>query len=286
MRSTTPATASRTGAEGRGRTRTSGSLRAAPGWTRSPYLPVLSVLVVLLVMETASRTGIVSPEFFPPVSQDFAALARMLVEPGFWAAVADTLLGWAAGLASAAIVAVPLGILLGAMPLVYQSVRAIIEFMRPVPSVALIPLAVLIFGSGMPGKLFLVIFASFWPVLVQTIYGVRDVDSVADDTARSFGFGRLSRLRRVTFPSALPYIATGLRISSAVALIIAVTAEIVIGAPGIGREMNLAREGGAFDRMYAFIIASGLIGWLLNSLFVLVERRVMHWHVSQRGSTR
>jgi len=144
---------------------------------------------------------------------------------------------------------------------------------------------VLVYGTGLQSKVFLAVYASFWPVLVQAIYGVQDIDPVAMDTARSFGFSRLRRLVRVTLPSALPYIATGLRISSAVSLVLVVTAELVIGAPGLGREINAARQGGATDLMYALIIVTGLVGWLLNIAFVRVERRVLHWHPSQREAS-
>jgi len=114
------------------------------------------------------------------------------------------------------------------------------------------------------------------------MYGVQDVDPVATDTARSFGFSRFRQLVYVTLPSAVPYIATGLRISSAVALILSVTAELVIGSAGLGREINVARAGGNVELMYALIIMAGLLGWLLNLGFVWIERRVLHWHPSQR----
>jgi ABC-type nitrate/sulfonate/bicarbonate transport system permease component len=112
---------------------------------------------------------------------------------------------------------------------------------------------------------------------------VQDVDPVATDTARSFGLGRLARLRHITLPAAVPYIATGVRISSAVALILAVTAELVIGSAGLGRSISVAQSGGAIDVMYALIIATGILGWLLNILATRGERRVLHWHPSQRG---
>jgi ABC-type nitrate/sulfonate/bicarbonate transport system permease component len=83
----------------------------------------------------------------------------------------------------------------------------------------------------------------------------------------------------------VPYIATGIRISSAVALILAVTAELVIGSAGLGRSINLAREGGAFELMYALIIVTGMLGWVLNIGATRVERRVLHWHPSQRVAT-
>ena len=89
---------------------------------------------------------------------------------------------------------------------------------------------------------------------------------------------------RVTLLGAVPYIATGLRIASATALILAITAELIIGSAGLGREINIARQGGATDLMYALIVTTGLLGWGLNSLFARGERRALHWHPSQRAA--
>jgi ABC-type nitrate/sulfonate/bicarbonate transport system permease component len=247
-------------------------------------LPWLGLLAVLAVFEVVPRIGLIDRHYFPPVSDMLRALVGQLGAASFWTAVGNTMEGWALGLAIACAVAIPVGIVVGSSLLAYRSLRAVIEFLRPIPSVALIPLAVLVYGTGLESKLFLVVYASFWPVLVQALYGVQDVDPVAMDTARSFGFGLRARLFNVTLPSATPYIATGIRISAAVALILAVTAELVIGAPGLGREINIAREGGATDVMYALIIVTGLLGWLVNALFTRLERRVLHWHPSQRGA--
>jgi ABC-type nitrate/sulfonate/bicarbonate transport system permease component len=209
-------------------------------------------------------------------------LVELLSGAEFWTAVGNTLQGWALGLAIAAALAIPLGVLLGSSTVLYRSMRFPIEFLRPIPSVALIPLAVLVYGTGLESKVFLAAFAAFWPLLVQTLYGVRDVDPVATDTARSFGLGRVERLWRIKLPSALPYVATGIRISSSVALILAVTAELVIGSAGLGRSINVARSGGAVELMYALILATGILGWLLNVAAVQAERRVLHWHPSHR----
>jgi ABC-type nitrate/sulfonate/bicarbonate transport system permease component len=247
-------------------------------------LPLLGVAAVLALFELLSRSNAIDSHYFPPVSTMFRALWDQLGTEALWRAIGDTLEGWALGLGIAAAVAIPVGMLLGSSRVAYRALRAVIEFLRPIPSVALIPLAVLVYGTGLESKVFLAVYASFWPILVQAIYGVQDVDPVAMDTARSFGFGRLERLRRVTLPSSLAYIATGLRISSSVALILVVTAELVIGAPGLGREINVARQGGATNVMYAIIIVTGLLGWLLNAGFVRIERRVLHWHPSQRGA--
>jgi ABC-type nitrate/sulfonate/bicarbonate transport system permease component len=200
--------------------------------------------------------------------------------------VFDTLQGWALGLGIATLVAVPLGLLIGFNQYVYRGLRPIIEFLRPIPSVALIPLAILAFGTGLQSKVFLAAFAATWPLLIQAVYGVRDLDPIQRETARSFRISRRDRLLHVSLPGAIPYIATGLRISSATALILAVTAELVIGAPGLGRAINTARAGGVPDLMYALTIATGLLGWALNSIMVRLERRVLHWHPSHREALR
>jgi ABC-type nitrate/sulfonate/bicarbonate transport system permease component len=258
--------------------------RSAPRQIRVPdwALPWLGVLSVLALFELLSRSNAINSHFFPPVTKMLSALWDQLGESSFWTAVGNTMEGWAIGLGIAAAIGIPLGILIGSSFLSYRSLRAVIEFLRPIPSVALIPLAVLVYGTGLESKVFLAVYASLWPILVQALYGVQDVDPVAMDTARSFRFGRLERMRRVTLPSALPYIATGVRISAAVSLILVVTAELVIGAPGLGRSINVAREGGATDLMYALIIVTGLLGWLINAVFVRAERRVLHWHPSVR----
>src|SRR5215208_2254396 len=245
-------------------------------------LPWLGIAFTLAAFELLTRTDVVSSRHFPPPTETFAALGDEIATADFWAAVGHTLEGWAIGLAVAAAIAIPVGIVIGSSSLLYRSARAVIEFLRPIPSVALIPLAVLIWGSGLESKVFLAAFASTWPLLVQTLYGVQDVDPVATDTARSFGFGRAQRLIHVTLPSAVPYIATGVRISAAVALILAVTAELVIGSPGLGREINIARQSEAVDIMYALIAVTGLLGWGMNIVFARIERRVLHWHPSQR----
>ena len=242
------------------------------------------MLLLLALWELVVQIGLISETSIPPASAAIPELFAQMVEASLWKAIGNTLQGWVLGLGIAIAAGVPAGLLIGSSRWAYRAFRVPIEFLRPIPSVALIPLAVLIYGTGLESKVFLAAFASFWPLLIQTIYGVQDVDPVATDTARAFGLGRLERMWRVTVPSAVPYIATGIRISSAVALILAVTAELVIGSAGLGREINTASSGGNIDLMYALIIATGLLGWALNLAATAVEKRVLHWHPSQWGA--
>jgi ABC-type nitrate/sulfonate/bicarbonate transport system permease component len=246
-------------------------------------LPWISVLSVLALFELLSRANVLPTRSFPPVTRILSSLWGQLGTSDFRTAVGQTLEGWSIGLAIAAAAAIPLGVVIGSTRLLYRSLRPVIEFLRPIPSVALIPLAILVYGAGLESKVFLAVFGAFWVLLVQTLYGVQDVDPVATDTARSFGLGRARRLFQVSLPSALPYIATGVRMASTVALVLTITAELVIGSPGLGRSINVARSSGNVELMYALIVTTGLLGWLLSGLSAGVERRVLHWHPAQRS---
>jgi ABC-type nitrate/sulfonate/bicarbonate transport system permease component len=176
-----------------------------------------------------------------------------------------------------------LGFIIGSSNFLRKATTSTVEFLRPIPSVALIPLAVLLFGVKIESSLLLIVYASFWQVLIQVLYGVADVDMVANNTAKTYGLGRMARIRYVVFPTALPYLMTGVRLAGAVALVLAITAELVIGSPGLGREIALAQSGGAISGMYALVLATGLIGVLINMLMRFIEKKTLAWHSSVRS---
>ena len=246
---------------------------------------VLSIASALAVWEVVSRTGVISQKDLPSMSTSFRELWSLVQTGDFWTAFGDTVRGWALGLGVATALAVPIGILLGSSEFAAGAFRVPIEFLRPIPSAALIPLLFLTLGTTLRSEIFLASFGAFWPLLVQTMYGVRDVDPVATDTARSFGIGRLERLYRIKLPSAVPYIATGVRISSTVALILAFTAELFMGLPGLGQKVNYAQSYGLDAQLYAYALATGFLGLAIHLLSTAVERRGLRWHPSQRSGT-
>jgi ABC-type nitrate/sulfonate/bicarbonate transport system permease component len=246
-------------------------------------LGALGLTCMVALLEIAPRAGLVSPDYLPPASQIGRTLAAEATSAAFWIAVGHTLQAWAIGLAIAFAAAVAVGLAIDGVPRLRALTASTIEFLRPIPSVALVPLAVLLFGATIRSTLMLVVYASFWQVLLQVLAGAADVDPVARDTARSYRLGRWMRLTRVTWPAALPYVLTGLRLAASVALILAITAELVIGSPGLGREIASAQTSGAVDAVYALVVAAGLIGVAVNGLVRLFERRVLAWHSSVRG---
>jgi ABC-type nitrate/sulfonate/bicarbonate transport system permease component len=250
------------------------------------WIGFAGVTAVLVVLELVARVGLLPARWFPPVTVVFGTLAELLPTRDLWVEVGRTLQGWAMGLGIATVLAVPAGMVIGSADVLYRAFRVVIEFLRPVPSVALIPAAVLLFGIGTGMKVFLAAFAAFWPILFQAIYGVQDVDPGVKETARAYGLGAVARFVWVTLPSTLAYVATGLRISSAIALILAVTAELVVGADGLGRAIITARTAAQVPTMYALIVVTGTLGWLLNTLFQRIEARLLRWHPSQREEDR
>ncbi|MCU1639261.1 MAG: transporter permease [Microbacteriaceae bacterium] len=242
------------------------------------------LLVVFLVAELISRSGIVSEVFLPPTSVVLLRVAELLINAEFLSAILATLQAWVIGLAICIAIAVALGVLLGSSGAAYSASRAVIEFLRPIPSVALIPLAILVLGNDVEMKIALIVFSTLWPVLFNTIYGMHDVDPIAKLTAMSFGRSRLSTLLFVSLPSAAPFIFTGIRIAASVALIVAVSAELLAGASdGLGRWMlDASATGNRPDLVYAATIIAGLLGLGINGVLVFIERRMLSWQPALR----
>ena len=249
---------------------------------RDPLLGVVGLAVVVLVWELLPRLGIVDDQFLPPASTVFRELVDEVGAADFWTALADTLRGWAIGLAIAMVAGIVVGVVLGSVPFLRELTASTIEFLRPIPSVALIPLVVLLYGNQPQSALVLVVYASFWQVLVQVMYGVADVDPVVRDTARSYRFRRLTVVRTVIWPTALPYVMTGFRLAAAVALILEITAELIIGVPGLGKSIGVAQSSGAVSLTYALVVVVGIVGIVVNVGARQVERRVLRWHSSVR----
>lgn len=245
-------------------------------------LGLLGVLLVTILVELVPRLGLVDARFLPPATEIFASLVGLLGEGSFWGALGNTLITWFIGLVVAMVLGVGLGMLIGSFPIVREFTSSTIEFLRPIPSVALIPLVVLLLGTQRPSTLVLVIYAAFWQVLVQVLYGVADVDPIARDTARSYHFRFFSEGYWVVWPTALPYVVTGFRLAATVALILTLTGELIIGTPGLGQQIAVAQSSGAVPLMYALIVVAGILGVLVNVLARFIEAKALFWHPSIR----
>jgi ABC-type nitrate/sulfonate/bicarbonate transport system permease component len=232
--------------------------------------------------EALPRLGVVPQRYAPPVSVIGKALWQQAHLARFWWATVDTLRTWALGLFIAVLAGVCLGVVIGAVPVLRAVTASTIEFLRPIPSVALIPLAALLYGATIKSTLVLVVYASFWQVLVQVLHGVADVDPIARETAQAYRLSAWDRIWHLYWPTALPYAVTGVRLAASVALILAITGELILGSPGLGQEIAVAQASGAVPQMYALVVVTGLIGLCANVLARMGERVVLAWHPAIR----
>jgi NitT/TauT family transport system permease protein len=248
---------------------------------------VIGACAAMILAEMIVRLGIVDSEVVPPISVVLLRSVTLAGDPVFLASVADTVLAWLVGLVLAVVVAVVVGVVLGSVPWLSTPSRIVVEFLRPIPSVALIPLAILLFTSETEVKISLILYAACWPILLNMLYALQDVDPVAKDAMRSFGFGPLAVLWRVSLPSAAPFVATGVRVSAGIALVVVVSAELLSGGTsGIGVFLiNAGSSGGNTDVMLASAVWAGVLGLIVNALLVRVERGAFRWHFARTERT-
>jgi len=235
------------------------------------------VVLLLLVWELLAAGSPTMQFYIPRVSRIFAALAHLIFSGEIESHLLASLLRFAIGYAIAALGAVTAGVALGYFRLAYSLFEMTIEFLRPMPSVAIIPVAILLLGIGDSMIVAVTVYASTWPILINTIDGVRNIDRTLIDTGRTFGLNRRQILRRVVLPAASPYVITGLRISLSIALILVTTAEMVVGSRGMGFFILDEERSLRSSNMYAGIILVALLGYVLNHLFLMVERQLMRW---------
>jgi NitT/TauT family transport system permease protein len=204
-----------------------------------------------------------------------AALGRAVADGSLLAATWETLSVVLAGLAIGAGGGLAAGIALGLVPLAARLCRAPVEALRSVPPVALIPLALLIFGFGGAFGAAVVAFAVFWPVLILSQSAVAGVDRTLRDVARAMELGPVARVTKVILPAALPRLLVALRLAVGLGLVIVVTVEIAANPQGLGYGMTVAQQSLRPDLMLATLLWVGVLGWGLNRVLLVAERRLM-----------
>jgi ABC-type nitrate/sulfonate/bicarbonate transport system permease component len=245
-------------------------------------LQVLVLAGAVGLWELAFVAKIATPDALPSPGSVGRELWALLSTSAYWGSVLHTLTTWGLGLLISLVIAVPVGVFIGANGAAYRASRATIDFVRTLPPVALVPVVALLYGATATTALILVVFATLWPMLLQTMYGIRQVDPVARDTARTYRLGLPRTVTSVWLPSALPFIATGLRIASTMSLLLAVGAELIAGSPGLGQSIAAAEAADQAVPMYAYIFTAACLGVVLSFCIVRLERRVLRWHPAYR----
>ena len=239
----------------------------------------IALLVVWAVWSASADTF-----YFPPLTEILTTFADTWVFERVGSDVLPSLGRLALGYAIAVVVAVAVGVPLGLSRTLRRATSPLVEFLRAIPPPALLPFAIVVLGVGNAGKVFLIAFVCVWPVLLNTIDGITGIDPTLNDTARVYGVSGRQRLLQIVLPAASPQIFAGMRTSLSLALILMVISEMVASTNGIGFFVLQAQRSFAIPEMWSGILLLGLLGYLLNVAFMLVERRVLAWHRGARAS--
>jgi ABC-type nitrate/sulfonate/bicarbonate transport system permease component len=243
----------------------------------------LAVPVVLLVLWGVWSSGS-DTYYLPPLTDILETFADTWLFERVGSDVVPSLLRMGAGYAIAVVVAISAGLLLGMSRRARRAAAPIVEFLRAIPPPALLPFAILVIGVGNSMKVFIIAFVCIWPILLNTIDGVTGVDPTLRDTTRVYGIDGGDRVLRVMLPAAAPQIFAGMRTSLSLALILMVISEMVASTNGIGYFVLQSQRTFAIPEMWSGILLLGILGYTLNGIFVLIERRVLRWHRGARAS--
>ena len=260
-------------------------MRRKPPDSASRIYGVLLVIILMVAWEVTARY-VFSTVYLTPLSTVVVTFLHDLTDLSFLKDVGSTLARWFTGYLASGLVMIPLGIIMGRFKIVHSLFEPIVEFFRPMPSAAIIPIAILFLGIGTEMKLFVVFFGSSWPILINTIDGVRSIEPTYIQTGIVFGLSPKRILTEIIIPASLPGIATGLRISMAIALILSITVEMIAGGDGIGYYILDAERSFHFSEMYAGVLAIGILGYVINATFILMEKRLLWWYHESRRVTR
>ena len=245
----------------------------------------LGALVIVLLLWTWFAVTKGADANFPTPLQAVHKLFDLVATSSYWSAVGETLLTAVIGFAIAAAIGIPVGMFIGMGRRTQLSTQFLVDFGRTIPVVALLPLAILILNIGRTMAVFLIVFGAVWPLLVQSTYAVAQITLQSRQVVRAFRITMRDRIRFVYAPSMMPFLMTGLRIAASISLLVAVTAEYLGRAPGLGVEM---RDSGETDPQATFVymITAGVLGLLINIALVALQKRVLWWHPSQRRKAR
>ena len=270
-------------------------MKNRPSLLRKLLYAILLPVCLLLLWEALSRQGIISAHILPAPSRVFLRWIDYVrphepYDAGKTHFVAwlfsgelphdafATILRVLGGFAIGALLALVLGLLMGASTFIYNLFNPLIQILRPIPPIAYIPLAILWFGLGNPPAFFLISLGAFFPVLMNTISGVRHVDRLLIRAARNLGANGHTLFLRIILPAAMPYILTGLRVGIGVAFIVVIVAEMIAVNNGLGYRILEAREFLWSDKIIAGMITIGLLGLAIDTAMSRINHYLLRWH--------
>ncbi|WP_283135319.1 ABC transporter permease [Rhizohabitans arisaemae] len=256
-----------------------GVRRRAPYRTLAPARRSIAIVVLLLVWELLPRLSFVDATFLPPFSDVAVAWYDLLRSGELAEHTQASLVRSLAGFGLAIVVAIPLGLVIGWYRPVAELLNPVLELFRNTAALALLPVFVLILGLGETSKISIILYACTWPILLNTINGVKTVDPLLIKSARSMGLGALRLFQKVILPASVPAIFTGIRLAGAYSILVLVAAEMVGAKAGLGYLINHSQFNFAVPDMYAGIVTISVLGLLFNQLLLRLEGRFSTWRL-------
>lgn len=250
---------------------------------RDSRISGVALIAALLLLWQFSAVYVVETPTWPPVTQILEAWYENLVDGTLLRHLLATLWRQMLGYGIAVVLGVGVGLAMGYFRPLYNLFEPLVEVLRPIPGPAYLPVLVLFVGIGHEMKVVLILLAAFFPIVLNTYSGVRAIDRVQFDTARTLGLTTLQTFRELVLPAASPQILTGMRISLAISLILAILGEMIVSNDGLGYFTLLAQRTFKIPDMYAGIFTLAVFGYVLNRLFLLGEARLLRWHIESSG---
>ncbi|GLR52088.1 ABC transporter permease [Shinella yambaruensis] len=235
------------------------------------------VLAFLALWQISSTQGWVNPAVFPPLHIIVAALWDSLASGALIDDIAISLQRSGIAFAAAVAIGIPLGLVMGQAKIVEQALDPLLQFFRQTSALALYPVFILLLGLGETSKVFVIFWATLFPILLATIGGVKEVDGKLVEMARTYGAGRLTIFRRVILPASVPAIFVGLRLSATTALLLLIAAEMIGANKGIGFQVMNAQYNFQIPLMFAAILLLALLGLIANAVLVLLQKKLCRW---------
>lgn len=256
------------------------------GRWQTRLLQVAAVVGFLVLWELFALTPTAAKADMPGALESIRRLGELVLTGKYWAALAATSGSWAVALTASIVIGVPAGLAIGRSRRVLDSTKWSIDFLRTIPSVAFIPLALLLMGRTQAMVIVVAVIPAVWPLVIQSIYAGQQADPVLGRVARSFRLTVADRIRYVLAPDVLAFVWPGLRLATTAALLVTVSAELIGGSKGIGSEIMNAQIYNRSATLYAWVLTACFLGLLINAVLSVLQRRLLWWHPSMRGKRR
>lgn len=240
-------------------------------------MSLIPIVAALGLWELVARSGIFPAILLPPATAVLYTLVIKVADGTLVTPILFTLYTAMSGFLIASIVAIPAGLLLGWQRWLYRVFEPLVESLRPIPAVAIIPIAIIFLGVGLTSRIAIVTYSSFFLIFINALYGVYGIDKLMFLSLQSIGMKQSTIFRKLIIPGSMPFVFAGLRLALVVSIILSVATEMLFGNIGIGHFLMSSVEHFRYQSLYAGVLSLSILGYTLNKIFLILERRVIGW---------